>query len=653
MPLKIDTTGLDPEYGTDANGNSFINSYYGLTTINGQKVYALTDDQGNLRHAAQINSETNPQFYYQYDSEGKLTGTSQYIDVSKDMGFGGFIKTIAPLALSYFLPGIGAAIASELGVSQAVGTAIAQVASSVAQGKPIDQAILSAGTSLLANGVTNLAGAKDFISTLSTDAATQNIISNAATSLVSTVAKGGSAEDVLRAGLSSVVGTVTGQQLNSEAAGRAVATALATGGDPSKIANSIAGSLGNEATRTSTTTTDQKVSDLTQSSVQSSQASSNLDQVMAQSGLTPEEQEIVRQAKQDVFAQASTAQALPSFTGTATDAPTGIGRLGGAFASNDPRFQAILEKNPSLAKAFDEYTNTYGFFSPAMNVGYIQQLKDELAKDPTNKTFLDEYKKVTGSDYQPAPAVTDFGDLGEIVVTGPRIVASVDPTTSIAVIVDDVGRTTSVSVPPNTTAGSYVNVDPKTNTATVVQPSPLVTGATTATPQGPEVNPVLAPSVSPTTAPIALPSDWNTRDAGQKIDFFNQNNITPTQLVNQGVSPEDIAWMQQNGYVVSPTTAPTVSPTTAPTTAPVTSPVTSPFTDPVVSPVVSPEVSPLVSPVVSPVVSPEVSPLVDPLLDPVLSPVTVPGPTTTEPITTVPTVPPFPPVPPVPPVDPG
>ena len=45
-----------------------------------------------------------------------------------------------------------------------------------------------------------------------------------------------------------------------------------------------------------------------------------------------------------------------------------------------------------------------------------------------------------------------------------------------------------------------------------------------------------------------LPQNWQTLDAGQKIEYFNEANITPTDLLNVGVPAADIGWMQTQGY---------------------------------------------------------------------------------------------------------
>ena len=51
----------------------------------------------------------------------------------------------------------------------------------------------------------------------------------------------------------------------------------------------------------------------------------------------------------------------------------------------------------------------------------------------------------------------------------------------------------------------------------------------------------------------SLPSGWSGYGAEQKIDWFNQNRVTPEQLLgaDAGVTPEDIDWMKGQGYLGS------------------------------------------------------------------------------------------------------
>ena len=51
----------------------------------------------------------------------------------------------------------------------------------------------------------------------------------------------------------------------------------------------------------------------------------------------------------------------------------------------------------------------------------------------------------------------------------------------------------------------------------------------------------------------SLPSGWSGYDASQKIDWFNQNKVTPEQLLGAGagVTQSDIDWMKGQGYLGS------------------------------------------------------------------------------------------------------
>ena len=46
----------------------------------------------------------------------------------------------------------------------------------------------------------------------------------------------------------------------------------------------------------------------------------------------------------------------------------------------------------------------------------------------------------------------------------------------------------------------------------------------------------------------ALPTGWENLGAQQKIDWFNQNSVAPDQLLAAGVSQGDIDWMKGQGY---------------------------------------------------------------------------------------------------------
>ena len=58
----------------------------------------------------------------------------------------------------------------------------------------------------------------------------------------------------------------------------------------------------------------------------------------------------------------------------------------------------------------------------------------------------------------------------------------------------------------------------------------------------------------------SLPSGWSGYDAGQKIDWYNQNKVTPDQLLGAGVPQSDIDWMNSQGYLGSQTKPVTETP---------------------------------------------------------------------------------------------
>lgn len=62
-----------------------------------------------------------------------------------------------------------------------------------------------------------------------------------------------------------------------------------------------------------------------------------------------------------------------------------------------------------------------------------------------------------------------------------------------------------------------------------------------------------------TTQDISLPTGWASYAPEQKIDYFNANNVSASQLGAAGVSAGDIAWMQGHGYTGGTPAAPTAA----------------------------------------------------------------------------------------------
>jgi len=151
---------------------------------------------------------------------------------------------IVQVALAYYAPGFGEMIAADLGVSQAVGTAIAKVGIQTASGVPLETAILNAGVDA---GVS--AGVKD-ISPEVRKAFTDNpgladAVTSAGASAVSTAAKGGSGDDTLKAAVAGAAGSSVTTATGDKVLG-AAATGYATGGVQG-AATAASGALGTEA----------------------------------------------------------------------------------------------------------------------------------------------------------------------------------------------------------------------------------------------------------------------------------------------------------------------------------------------------------------------------------------------------------------------
>ena len=78
----------------------------------------------------------------------------------------------------------------------------------------------------------------------------------------------------------------------------------------------------------------------------------------------------------------------------------------------------------------------------------------------------------------------------------------------------------------------------------------------------------------------SLPSGWSGYGAEQKIDWFNQNKVTPDQLLGAGagVTQEDIDWMKGQGYLGSYDMAqPAAQPAAQPMSQPMAQPIAQPM----------------------------------------------------------------------------
>ena len=121
---------------------------------------------------------------------------------------------------------------------------------------------------------------------------------------------------------------------------------------------------------------------------------------------------------------------------------------------------------------------------------------------------------------------------------------------------------------------------------------------------------------------LTLPTDWNNYGATDKINWFNNNNVSANALAQAGISQQDINYMAQNGYTgYQPTNVAPVPDITSPLNA--VAPVVQPYTNLDVPDITSPLAS--VAPVV-PTYTQPVADLTNPLATaaPVTPPITPP-----------------------------
>ena len=160
-------------------------------------------------------------------SKGVTAVSEGLADLDASLGLSKNAPAIIGIAAAYFLPGIGSALGQSLvssGVitgaaipyATTIGTALAQTGISVAQGKPLDQAL---GDAILSAGMGELtkaygAGVKASISQITSNPVAQNAIFKAGTDVVTAVAQGKTGDQIVQGIGNSVVATVAGAAAN-------------------------------------------------------------------------------------------------------------------------------------------------------------------------------------------------------------------------------------------------------------------------------------------------------------------------------------------------------------------------------------------------------------------------------------------------------
>ena len=191
------------------------------------------------------------------DQSGKIAPVtaSQVYNTGLNAGAGGFAgggqvaQDAVAIGLAYAIPVVGEMIATEIGVSASIGTALAATAVNVAQGQDLETAIKNALPALIAKDIITSDMGSDLLDKVSNDSSTKNLINNVAKSVTQTAIAGGSPQDLIKNAITSGGGTLIGQTLIDQgvdkglagAYGQALATNAITGSTlPGLIAGSSA-----------------------------------------------------------------------------------------------------------------------------------------------------------------------------------------------------------------------------------------------------------------------------------------------------------------------------------------------------------------------------------------------------------------------------
>jgi hypothetical protein len=164
-------------------------------------------------------------------------GTPEYLDVTgtaiNKAGGGGSspfnIGNVIKVGLAYALPIVGEAIAAEIGVQAATGTALAAIGTGVAQGQDIGTAIKSAAPALIASNIMSEVDLKKLEVDITKDKNLQNVITNVGNSALKTAIAGGDVKDIVTNAVATGGGTLIGQATGSPTFGQGLATTIATG----------------------------------------------------------------------------------------------------------------------------------------------------------------------------------------------------------------------------------------------------------------------------------------------------------------------------------------------------------------------------------------------------------------------------------------
>jgi len=214
--LNYDDTGV-PQLVDKTTGQSLSGYEYIQTRPDGNIQVNISDGKGGYVSAVTT-----------VNQEGTLAPVSSgnVYTATKAAPDKNIIPTLVGIGLAYALPivgeALGASLTTSLGVtvSTSVGTALAAIGTGVAQGQTIEQAIKSAGPSLIAAGIMDATGLDKLKLDITDNKQLQNVITNVATSTVKTALAGGTAKDIFTNAVATGGGTLLGQSLDSQTIGQ-------------------------------------------------------------------------------------------------------------------------------------------------------------------------------------------------------------------------------------------------------------------------------------------------------------------------------------------------------------------------------------------------------------------------------------------------
>jgi hypothetical protein len=179
------------------------------------------------------------------------TGIDRYRQVQEIAAGNPFMNALVSVGLAYALPGIGTFLATELGVSAAVGTALASTAVQVAQGASFEDALKNATVNAIVNTGSNSVATE--INNVIKNPAVTNAVVSAGASAVKTAAAGGSAEDIAKNIGGAIAGSATTSATGSNLVGSTVGGAVS--GGVGGALSGAASALGQDAAKPKDTTT--------------------------------------------------------------------------------------------------------------------------------------------------------------------------------------------------------------------------------------------------------------------------------------------------------------------------------------------------------------------------------------------------------------